>query len=94
MPRLKRRTATLGEGISTSTGTWRRVTHGMAMLGWCQCCGVLSSLEGASIQDRHEDGKPELLCAEQSVCVGSPFTTGNVVGVAEDNKGPGSLTYC
>ena len=32
MPRSKRRTATLGEGISTSTGTSRSVTHGISTL--------------------------------------------------------------
>jgi hypothetical protein len=33
MPRLNRRTATFGDGISTSTSTSRTKNHGSAMLG-------------------------------------------------------------
>ena len=87
MPRLKRRTATLGDGISTSTATSRRVTHGMRMLdGWSvgRGCGCV----GEHVQDCHEHGEPELLRAEQRVGIVVPFAALDVVGVSKDDENP------
>lgn len=43
------------------------------------------------LQDSHEGGKPQLLSAEKSVCVGPPFTALDVVDIAQDNKHPSGL---
>ena len=59
MPRSNLRTATLGEGISTSTGTSRSVTQGMRMLPNVSH-GKGFGLE-LDLQDCHEDSKPEFL---------------------------------
>jgi hypothetical protein len=94
MPRLNFRIATLAEGISTSTGTSRRVTHGMRTLrvfvsGVCMC----GRERGEYVQDGHEDCEPELLRAEEGVGVGVVFSSFDVVGVAEDDEYPCHLVH-
>jgi hypothetical protein len=49
------------------------------------------SEDGRYIQDCHEDGEPELLRADKSVGIVSPFSAFDVVNVAHDDKHPGSL---
>jgi hypothetical protein len=92
MPRLNFRIATLAEGISTSTGTSRRVTQGMRTLR-----GGVSTVcveeRGEYVQDSHEDREPELLRAEEGVGVGVVFSGFDVVGVAEDDEYPCHLVH-
>ena len=53
--------------------------------------GFVALDKGLDLQDRHEHGKPDLLCAKQRVGVGSPFSKLDVVGVAQDDEGPCGL---
>jgi hypothetical protein len=89
MPRSKRRTATFGDGISTSTATSRRVTHGIKTLAMVSRGS--SSMERRTIQDGHEHCKPQLLCADEGMCIGVPFAALDVVKVAQDHKDPSHL---
>jgi len=43
------------------------------------------------VQCCHENGKPQLLCAEQRVGVDSPHPKGYIVVVSQDDEGPGGL---
>lgn len=79
--------------ISTSTGTFRSVIQGMAML-------VVVSAEPSnghvgpgpgSLQDGHENSKPQLLCAEERVSVRPPLSALDVIDVAENGKAPRGL---
>jgi hypothetical protein len=65
--------------ISTSTGTSRRVTQGIRTLENMSI--VMEELED-SVQNCHEHGKPELLCAEQGMGVCPPFSSFDVVGIS------------
>jgi len=77
MPRWNFITATLGEGISTSTGTSRRVTHGIRTL--CEVSEVQLKFGGLSLQDGHEHCEPQFLCADEGVRVGVPLPALDVV---------------
>jgi hypothetical protein len=48
-------------------------------------------MERDSVQDSHEHCKPQLLCADQGVCISMPFTAFDVVKVAQDHKDPSHL---
>ena len=39
----------------------------------------------------HEHGEPELLCAEQTISVGSPLPEFDIVDISQDHEDPGSL---
>jgi hypothetical protein len=88
MPRWNFSTATLGDGISTSTGTSRRVTQGMMTLRQIVSVDAHAAEEGEDPQDGHENGEPEFLCAEKSIGVGSPSSTCAVIRVSQNDKHP------
>lgn len=49
------------------------------------------------LQDRHENGKPDVFCSDQGLRIGIVFTTVGIVGVAQNDKRPGRLypsQYC
>jgi hypothetical protein len=87
IPRLNRRTATFGDGISTSTSTSRTKNHGSAMLGEGSAEGP--DHKASYSQDGHAERVPELLLAKNVEAIGVPLVCGHVVAVRENDEDPG-----
>jgi hypothetical protein len=86
IPRLNRRTATFGDGISTSTSTSRTKNHGSAMLSEGSAEGP--KYKASNSQDGHAERVPELLLAKNVEAVGVPLVCGHVVAVRENDEDP------
>lgn len=56
-----------------------------------QCKSIMSGRVIRSVQHGHEHGKPQLLCAEQRVCIGPPLPTLDIVDVSKNCETPCSL---
>jgi hypothetical protein len=87
MPRLNRRTATFGDGISTSTSTSRTKNHGSAILSEGSAEGPQRKVSYS--QDGHAERVPEFLLAKNVETVRVPLVCGHVVAVRENDEDPG-----
>lgn len=79
-----------GPTISTSTGTSRRVNHGIRTLDIISDGDVTK--EEINLQYCDENCEPELLGADQRVAIDPPSLLHDIVTVAQDHKVPGGLT--
>jgi len=89
-PRSKRRIATLGDGISTSTGTSLTVNQGIRILQAARC-EKQQTIDGvrSGSQDRHSETKPEVLLLQHPDTVGVPLVFIDVVAVPQYDEYPG-----
>ena len=74
--------AALGDGISTSTGTFLTVNQGMRMLQVVWRESRLAIDGGRSdLQDGHSEAKPEVLLSQYPDSIGVPLVPVNVIAI-------------
>jgi len=81
--------ATLGDGISTATGTSLTVTQGIRTLEVVRR-EERRRMDGVtlSLQDGHSEAKPEILLIEYLDSVGVPLVFIDVIAVPQHDKCP------
>lgn len=82
--------ATLGDGISTSTGTSLTVNQGIRTLQivWREKQRTMGG-DIPDLQDGHSEAKPEVLLIEYLDSVGIPLVFVNIIAVPQHDKYPG-----
>lgn len=79
-------TATRGDGVVTSTGTWRMVPHGMAMLRPYMRHVATQTRRKGGLQDGDEQRIPELLGLGQTTARTGPSALGvDALGEADED---------
>jgi len=89
-PRSKRMIATLGDGISTLTGTSLTVSQGIRILQSVRREKQRTMGEANSgSQDSHPGAEPEVLLPQYPNAIGVPLVLIDVIAVPQHDKYPG-----